>query len=137
MVNMELQNLTRSEAIAHLRGKTRAELVEDVLTLHARQTTKTVTTCEGTEETSFTVPHGTARAIAYLSDSNTQRSLRRQDASLFDREPNPLEMESAGAALWDQYRKIRVDEPGGVRKRRSFRRTFAKFFNDRSEGAHF
>ena len=64
MVNMELQNLTRSEVIAHLRGKTRAELVEDVLTLHARQTTKTVTTCEGTEEISFTVPHGTARAIA-------------------------------------------------------------------------
>ena len=130
---MELQNLTRSEVIAYLRGKSRAELVESVLALHSRQTTKTVTARKGTEETSFRVPVGTARGIAYYSDCNTQRTLRRQDANLFDREPNPLELEAAGVTLWDQYRNIKIDEPGGVEKRRSFRKTFAKFFNQYSD----
>ena len=108
---MTLQNLSRTELISYLQGKSRRALKEEILNLHARLTTKPAPMPEAFSGTSFYVPLSTARGLAEISDAESQRKLRKQDPSLFDREANGLEIEAAKAAVWDQYRKINVQAP--------------------------
>ena len=126
---MILQELSRTELINHLQGMSRKQLKEELLNLHAKLTTKAAPLPDAVAETSFYVPMSTARGMMALSDPESQRKLKKQDPSLFDREANGLEIEAAEAAIWDQYHKIDIQAPQGVEKRRAFRKTFRKVFD--------
>ncbi len=126
---MTINNLTRSELITHLKRRSRKQLVEDILNLHSHLTTKRTPAPEGSGVTTFEVPLGTARAMAHLADANTRRRLKKQDPSLFNREPTPVELAAGTAAVWEQYNRIKIEDQGGVERRRSFRKTFASIFN--------
>ena len=126
---MILQELSRTELINRLQGMSRKQLKEELLNLHAKLTTKAAPLPDAVAETVFYVPLSTARGMVALSDATSQRKLRKKDPSLFDREANGLEIEAAEAAIWDQYHKIDIQAPQGVEKRRAFRKTFAKVFN--------
>ena len=125
---MILQELSRAELINHLQGMSRKALKEELLNLHAKLTTKRAPLPKAVAETTFYVPLSTARGMAELSDAESQRKLKKQDPSLFDREANGLEIEAAEAAIWDHYHKIDIQAPQGVEKRRAFRKTFRKVF---------
>ena len=107
----------------------RKQLKEELLNLHAKLTTKAAPLPDAVAETVFYVPMSTARGMVALSDPESQRKLKKQDPSLFDREANGLEIEAAEAAIWDQYHKIDIQAPQGVEKRRAFRKTFRKVFD--------
>ena len=126
---MNLNNLTRSELIIQLRRKSRKQLVEEFLSLHGELTTRRAPVPEGSGVTTFEVPIGTALAMAHLADANTRRRLKKQDPSLFNREPTAVELAAGTAAVWTQYNKIKAEDQGGVERRRSFRKTFASIFN--------
>lgn len=126
---MNLQNITRSELIIQLRRKSRKQLVEEFLSLHGELTTKRTPAPEGSGVTTFEVPLGTARAMAHLANANTQRRLKKQDSSLFNREPTAVELAAGAAEIWTQYNKIKAEDQSGVERRRSFRKIFASTFN--------
>ena len=126
---MILQDLSRKDLVAYLRRKSRKQLTEELLNLHAQLTTRRTPAPEGSGVTTFEVPLGTARAMAHLADANTRRRLKKQDPSLFTRKPTPVELAAGKAAVWDQYNRIKIEDQGGVERRRSFRKTFASIFN--------
>ena len=126
---MNLNNLTRSELIIQLRRKSRKQLVEEFLSLHGELTTRRAPVPEGSGVTTFEVPLGTARAMAHLADANSRRRLKKQDPSLFNREPTAVELAAGTAAVWTQYNKIKAEDQSGVERRRSFRKIFASTFN--------
>ena len=126
---MILPELSRTELINRLQGMSRKALKEELLNLHSKLTTKAAPLPDAVAETVFYVPLSTARGMAALSDAESQRKLKKQDPSLFDREANGLEIEAAEAAIWDQYHKIDIQAPQGVEKRRAFRKTFRKVFD--------
>ena len=126
---MNLQNITRSELIIQLRRKSRKQLVEEFLSLHGELANKRAPAPEGSGVTTFEVPLGTARAMAHLANANTQRRLKKQDSSLFNREPTAVELAAGAAEIWTQYNKIKAEDQSGVERRRSFRKIFASTFN--------
>ena len=117
------------DLVAYLMRKSRKQLTEELLNLHGQLTTRCTPALGANEVTSFEVPVGTARAMAHLADANTRRRLKKQDPSLFTREPTPVELAAGKAAAWDQYNRIKIEGQGGVERRRSFRKTFASIFN--------
>ena len=130
---MILQDLSRKDLVAYLKRKSRKQLTEELLNLHGQLTTRRTPALGANEVTSFEVPVGTARAMAHLADANTRRRLKKQDPSLFTREPTPVELAAGKAAVWQQYKAMDIKSQDGVEKRRSFRRTFASVFNNQDQ----